>query len=62
MDARTLAEAIRAACLDAAIRTYDDAGMQGLCPEGRWEAAVGAVRQLDLRALLRALAVKDVGA
>lgn len=47
-----LAEAIRAACLSAAIASYEDAGLQGLCPEGRWEAAIGAIQALDLRPLL----------
>jgi hypothetical protein len=39
---------VRAACLDAAITAYDDAGIRGLCAEGRWEAAVGAIRRLNL--------------
>ena len=29
--------------------------MQGLCAEGRWEAAVGALRTVDLVPLLREL-------
>ena len=47
------AEGVRAACLDAAIQAYEDAGIRGLCPEGRWEAALAAIRQLDLSALER---------
>ena len=46
------AESVRAACLDAAIEAYEDAGIRGLCVEGRWEAAVAAIRQLDLSAVL----------
>lgn len=42
------AERVRAECLDAAISAYEDAGLRGLCAEGRWEAAIGAVRRLDL--------------
>jgi hypothetical protein len=42
------AESVRAACLDAATRAYEDAGIRGLCPEGRWEAAIAAVRHLDI--------------
>lgn len=53
-----IAEAVRAACLRAAAEAYEDAGLQGLCAEGRWEAALGAVRSLDLRPLLGA---PDVG-
>jgi hypothetical protein len=47
----TEAERVRAACLEAAIQAYEDAGIRGLCAEGRWEAAVAAIRQLDLSAL-----------
>jgi hypothetical protein len=48
-DARSiLAETVRAACLDAALLAYEDAGIRGLCAEGRWEAALAAIRHLDL--------------
>jgi len=53
MDLENLAERIRGACLDALLQAYEDAGVQGLCAEGRWEAAVGALRTLDLAPLLR---------
>jgi hypothetical protein len=43
-----LAEAVRTACLKAAIDAYEDAGVRGLCQEGRWEAAVEAIRSLDV--------------
>jgi hypothetical protein len=52
MDALQVAESVRQACLQAAAAAYEDAGLQGLCAEGRWEAAVGAVRSLDLSQLL----------
>ena len=52
MEPLELADRIRAACLRAAAEAYEDAGIQGLCEEGRWEAALGAVRSLDLRPLL----------
>ena len=42
------AQSVRAACLDAAIQAYEDAGIRGLCADGRWEAALAALRQLDL--------------
>lgn len=41
-----LAERVRAACVDAALLAYEEAGIRGLCVEGRWEAAVAAIRQL----------------
>jgi len=42
------AEAVRRALVDAAVAAYEDAGLSGLCAEGRWEAAVDAMRSLDL--------------
>jgi hypothetical protein len=53
MDAQDLAKRIRNACLEAVLQAYEDAGMQGLCAEGRWEAAVSALQSLDLAPLLR---------
>ena len=47
-------EAAREACVSVAVRAYEDAGIQGLCVEGRWEAAVSAMRDLDLRPLIEA--------
>jgi len=46
------AEAVRRACLKAAVEAYENAGMSGLCAEGRWELAVQAIRELDLGAVL----------
>jgi hypothetical protein len=47
-----IAETVRAACLRAALDAYEDAGMRGLCGEGRWELAVQAIRRLDLQSLV----------
>ena len=55
MDPDQLAEAVRTACLQAAIAAYDDAGLRGLCEEGRWEAAVGALQSIDLHKLIQEL-------
>ena len=49
---RRLAEAIRAACLQAALDGYEDARMDGLCHEGAWENAIGVIRSLDIEAIL----------
>jgi hypothetical protein len=46
------AQTVRAACLDAAIQAYEDAGIRGLCADGRWEAALAAIRQVDLSDVL----------
>jgi len=50
-----IAEIVRQACIDIAIRAYEDAGLSGLCHEGRWEVAVDAIRGLDLRSFVAAL-------
>lgn len=50
---RALAESVRAASLEAARRAYEDAALSGLCEEGRIEAALDAIRALDLEALLQ---------
>ena len=47
-----LAERVRAACLDAALAAYEDAGIRGLCGDGRWEAAVAALRHMDLAGVI----------
>ncbi len=52
-EAREIAEAVRAACVRAALEGYEQAGMDGLCHEGAWEAAVDAIRGLDLNAIIR---------
>lgn len=49
------AEAVRQACIAAALQAYEDAGVSGLCHEGRWEYAVDAMRALPLRPLVEAL-------
>ena len=53
MELEDLAKRIRDACLEAVLQAYEDAGVQGLCAEGRWEAAVGALKIVELAPLLR---------
>lgn len=55
MQPAQIAEAVRAACEQAAMSAYEDAGLRGLCEAGRWEAAVGALQSLDLQKLIQAL-------
>ncbi len=50
-----LVEAVRDACLKAAREAYENAGISGLCEEGRWECAVAAIRLLDLEAVINAM-------
>lgn len=47
-DSRQLAEQVRAALIGAALTAYEDAAIRGLCAEGAWEVAVGAMQHLDL--------------
>jgi hypothetical protein len=51
MSQQEFAEAVRQACIQAALDAYEDAGISGLCAEGRWEAAIGAMQSLDLKQL-----------
>ena len=51
IDTQRLAEAVRQACLAAAASAYEDASLSGLCQEGAWEVAVGAIRSVDLHAV-----------
>jgi hypothetical protein len=64
-DSLQRAEAIRTACLTAALESYTDASMRGLCHEGAWECAIGAIRSLNLAHILahelNALAPKEEG-
>jgi hypothetical protein len=50
---RRIAEAVRAACVRAALDGYQEAGISGLCHEGALEYAVDAIRMLDVEAVLR---------
>ena len=52
---RRLADIVRDACLKAAREAYENAGISGLCEEGRWECAVDAIRALDLEAVINAI-------
>ncbi|MES1924433.1 acetyltransferase [Salinisphaera sp. T31B1] len=49
---RQLAERVREACLSALLAGHEQAAIAGLCGEGAFEAAVGAVQELNLDALL----------
>ncbi len=51
-DPRELAEQVRTALVEAALSAYEDASVRGLCAEGAWEVAVGAMRSLDLSRLV----------
>ena len=52
--AERMAERVRAACVQAALEAFEDASISGLCCIGAWECAVGAMRMLDVEAVLDA--------
>ena len=56
---RRLAEAIRAACVRAALEGYERAAISGLCHEGAWECAVDAIRTLNLETVIKTLPDDD---
>jgi hypothetical protein len=55
-DQRRIAQAVREACVRAALEGYEQAGLSGLCDEGRWEMAIDSIRSLDVDALLHEVA------
>lgn len=60
MDERErIAEAVKQACIDSALRAYEEAGISGLCAEGRWELAVDTMRNLDMKTLLASVEAQD---
>jgi hypothetical protein len=59
MNLEDFAKRIRDRCVEAALQAYEDAGIQGLCAEGRWEAAVSALRTVELAPLLRELKARQ---
>jgi hypothetical protein len=59
MEPAELAELIRNRLVAAAEAAYEDAGIQGLCLEGRLEVAMSAMKKLDLAELLRDLPTTD---
>ncbi len=51
-ETRRMAEAVRSACITAALSGYESAAISGLCHEDAWEAAIGAMRMLDVEKLI----------
>ena len=52
---QAIAEAVRMACIEAALDGYEIAAMNGLCHEGAWEAAISAMQTLDVKTVLQAV-------
>lgn len=51
-DPGIIAEAVRKACVEAALDAYEDAQIRGLCREGAWEVAIEALRTLDVAKII----------
>ena len=51
-DLDQIAKVTRDACVEAALLAYEDAGIRGLCAEGRWEVALDAIRGVDLKSIV----------
>ncbi len=49
---RNCAHAVKAACLEAAISGYERASISGLCSEGAFEAAISAIRMVELESII----------
>jgi hypothetical protein len=60
VDPLELAESVRNACMRAAVEAYEEAGISGLCQEGRWEFALQAMSNLDLQLLIDKLGNKTM--
>ncbi len=56
---RRLAEAVRAACIHAALAGYEDASLSGLCHEGVWERVIDAMRELKLEEIIQRVRSKE---
>jgi hypothetical protein len=48
-------ERVREECVKEFIRAYEEAGIKGLCEDGRIEYAVDAVKSLDLKKIIEYL-------
>jgi len=55
VDENRIAGAIRDACIQAAMDGYENAAINGLCHDGAWEAAISAMRMLDIEEVLHAI-------
>lgn len=54
-DRERLVEAVRDYCLQELAASWEQAGISGLCGDGRWEVALGRVGSLSSAEILAAL-------
>ncbi|MES2207604.1 MAG: acetyltransferase [Pseudomonadota bacterium] len=48
-----IAQKIKEACIEAALTGFENASMSGLCHEGACEAAISAIRNVDIEYILK---------
>lgn len=48
-----VAQAFLKECRDTLIENYENAGISGLCEEGRWEQALGSLQTLDVTKIVQ---------
>lgn len=46
-----VAEATRRALIEIARNAYEEAGLSGLCADGRWEVALGAMQRYNVQSI-----------
>ncbi|MFZ0241609.1 MAG: hypothetical protein WAL90_08180 [Desulfobacterales bacterium] len=56
MNEHKFAEAVRKSCLKILQRSYEEAGISGLCHEGRWEYAIDVLQNMAIEELLKKIA------
>ncbi|MFZ0612813.1 MAG: hypothetical protein WAM73_11290 [Desulfobacterales bacterium] len=59
MNELKFAEAVRKCCLQILRRSWEEAGISGLCHEGRWEYAIDVLQNLAVENLLKEIAGSD---
>ncbi len=50
-----IARAVKEACLQAALESYEHAKMSGLCHEGAWDLAMDALKSLDVTRVIESI-------
>jgi hypothetical protein len=53
IEKQRIAQVVKDACLQAALEGYEFAAIRGLCREGAWEAAISAIKMLDVETILK---------
>ena len=48
-----VATVLLAKCKEALITSYEEAGISGLCAEGRWEVAISALDSLPIKEIVK---------